>query len=183
MITKPCKVCGVEFEAFHPAQKKCAEHRVSMNSKRSIRAANPKTTLSQGDFAAFLNTFAAQMAQQSADSKQVMAELMTTMVQKLREPTEEELRLRQKEQDELEKRKAIRRAEVQAEYTAKAAREAACSHKKENGKPSVSGQIMTGDGLYHPICQRCGKQFTPFAPTPDVLNGATTWSFGTPAQQ
>lgn len=36
-----------------------------------------------------------------------------------------------------------------------------CSHQKENGKPSVGGQIHS-DGLYHPFCLRCQKPFEPF---------------------
>jgi hypothetical protein len=38
---------------------------------------------------------------------------------------------------------------------------ASCSHTKENGKPSIGGQVHS-DGLYHPICLRCQKPFPTF---------------------
>lgn len=58
-------------------------------------------------------------------------------------------------------------AEIKAEEEGRAALQAMCGHKKENGHSAINGQIHS-DGLYHPICIHCFKAFEPIKPTPDM---------------
>lgn len=59
-------------------------------------------------------------------------------------------------------------AMIKEQEAMKAARQAACTHVKENGKTAMAGQIHN-DGLVHLFCQRCFWEQKPFAPTHEHL--------------
>jgi hypothetical protein len=63
-------------------------------------------------------------------------------------------------------RQAVELAKLEEEQQQK--RWAACSHTKPDGRRAIGGQVHS-DGLIHPICLICNKQFTPVSPTPDQL--------------
>ena len=51
------------------------------------------------------------------------------------------------------------------------ARQAACGHVKENGRSAIGGQVHN-DRLFHPVCFRCFKEFTPYQPSGEnIQNG------------
>lgn len=85
------------------------------------------------------------------------------IVRAAREPSEEE-KAKQKKEKELQDRRrkeAIILAKEEEEAVRK--RQANCSHLKESGKTAVMGQVHS-DGLYHPLCIKCQKEFTPVEP-------------------
>jgi len=43
-----------------------------------------------------------------------------------------------------------------------------CSHRKEDGRTRIMGQIHS-DGMYHGICLWCNKEFKPVAPPRELL--------------
>ena len=45
-----------------------------------------------------------------------------------------------------------------------------CDHKKENGRPAIGGQIHS-DGLVHPLCLHCFKEFPPYKPGQEMIAG------------
>jgi hypothetical protein len=110
----------------------------------------------------------AQAAALMSFSFEQLKELVEGAVMAARKPTPEE-------EEKLEQEKK-RRAALQEEMikVAKAAEEGrdrlqrVCPHRKQNGDSRVVGQIHS-DGLIHPICQWCQKQFQPYPPTKDML--------------
>lgn len=93
-----------------------------------------------------------------------------------REPNELEKRRMERElaKDEEEAKRAaalreemVRIAAIEIEGREKFQNET-CRHRKERGESAVMGQIHS-DGLYHPLCLRCGKMFDPIAPPREFL--------------
>ena len=62
---------------------------------------------------------------------------------------------------------AIRQAQCGAEYGRPG------SHTKENGRSAINGQVHN-DGLYHPVCFRCFKEFTPQRPGHEQISTSVT---------
>lgn len=48
--------------------------------------------------------------------------------------------------------------------------QARCGHRKGDGQSTVYGQIHS-DGKIHPICVRCQKLFTAYAPPQELISG------------
>lgn len=85
------------------------------------------------------------------------------IIAELRKPSPEE-------QEKIDKEKAFKKRAMEQrveiarqEMAAKAERENRCNHKKEKGESAVFGQKHS-DGMVHPICVRCQKQFEPYKP-------------------
>lgn len=57
---------------------------------------------------------------------------------------------------------------VAAQIAATALRQANCSHKMPRGENAISGQ-QHSDGLVHPLCVICQKEFTPYKPAGDQM--------------
>lgn len=89
------------------------------------------------------------------------------IVRAVKEPTEEEKQKRQKEEELRDRRRKEAILLAKEEEEAIKRRQANCSHTKENGKPSIAGQVHS-DGLVHPICLRCQKEFKPHPPAEAV---------------
>lgn len=104
------------------------------------------------------------------DLMAMMKGMMTEVVAAMKAPTKEE----QKKLDE----EAVKRQEFLAACLAegkqaaknKALNEARCGHVKPDGSTAYHGQIHS-DGLIHPICIRCQKLRTPYAPPAELIAG------------
>lgn len=97
-----------------------------------------------------------------------IASAVRTAIEESRKPTPEELAKKLKEEEDANRRMQEMLTVARAEEEAKKQAWANCKHVKEDGRPSVSGQVHS-DGKIHPICLRCQFEFTPYAPTSDML--------------
>lgn len=100
----------------------------------------------------------------AAPSGDALSQLVQLMLAK-------EAKTIQKEQDDDARREEARQdmLRIAKEQEAqKLARQANCRHVKENGRSAINGQVHN-DGLYHPICHHCFKEFTPVPPTGEKL--------------
>lgn len=55
------------------------------------------------------------------------------------------------------------------------AAQAKCPHRKNNGDPQAGSAIhhppMNSDGMVHPLCVECGKEFEPYRPSMMEMSG------------
>lgn len=86
-----------------------------------------------------------------------------TLVEELRKPDPETAAKQEAERKRLREAREHAVQVAIAEEQSKKAKQDACGHVKENGKSTVSGQKHS-DGLVHPVCLRCQKEFTPYRP-------------------
>lgn len=97
-----------------------------------------------------------------------LAEALKGFAQELKAPTPKQLA----EEQEEARKKAIRMKQMielaTVEINAKKQRQASCGHVKQDGSTLFQGQIHS-DGLYHPLCMRCGKEGKPQAPPRELL--------------
>lgn len=100
--------------------------------------------------------------------QEVLSKAIEAAVKAAKEPDEATKARIAKEAEEAEKRQAQMIELAKAEEESRKVKWANCSHKKENGKPCVGGQIHS-DGLVHLFCLRCQYPFPPFKPTQDML--------------
>lgn len=99
-----------------------------------------------------------ELASQIKKSEDPMSKLVELMLSR-------EAKTIQKEMDVEARAKAAREDMLRITREAlaqKTAHQNACSHTKENGRSAVNGQVHN-DGLYHPLCLRCMKEFPPQA--------------------
>lgn len=100
-----------------------------------------------------------------------MLEMMKEFAKELRKPTELE---QQKLDEEKARKEALVKASVERatrEQRMKDADQSACSHMKPHpysGKTRIVAPLHS-DGLHHPICLFCRKEFKPFAPGADTI--------------
>lgn len=92
------------------------------------------------------------------------------LVKALREP-DDETKAKRKAEKEFNERRTKEMIELaRIEMEQKQLLQSNCSHRKQNGQSTIGGQVHS-DGLYHPICTRCGYQPEPSAPPTGTLVG------------
>ena len=106
--------------------------------------------------------------------QQVMQSMSTTFMDGIREmkkPDEATAEKFRKQKEREERAAKSMRAAAMLEMENKKKVQDNCPHLKENNKSTLVGQVHS-DGLIHPICQRCQKEFKPYAPeAQDVAGG------------
>lgn len=90
--------------------------------------------------------------------------ILEAIVKAAKEPSAEEKEKREKEEAMRKRALEENMKIVKEEMELRRRTQELCGHKKENGKSCVGGQIHS-DGLIHPLCLRCGKEFTPVKPS------------------
>lgn len=93
------------------------------------------------------------------DDKESLAALVRLMLA----DRQEALLEKQQTKARREEARAQMRAEVERARQEKEWHQNNCTHTHDNGKTAKCGQIHN-DGLYHPICVKCLKEFTPIRP-------------------
>ena len=78
-------------------------------------------------------------------------------IRELKKPDPREAAKKEEEDRRAEKRHMDAVEQAKADEARVAARQANCSHKKENGKWSAGGQVMSGTNMATVLCLRCGK--------------------------
>lgn len=147
---------------YRPAQKVYRPVEAAMNEPKPAATDGGMITLTFEQLQTLLKA-------QSADQ----AEAMKQFGIELRKPTPEEAEKLADAKVRAARARAERIADIEAEAAGKAAGQAACEsngHKKENGRSAIGGQIHN-DGLFHPFCIRCFKEFTPTKPHSDMISG------------
>lgn len=172
--TVPCATCDAPFErrnyGFKP--KNCPACRPGR------KPAAKAESLSLGGMTA--DQLQAILTALSAQNRDMVMEF----AEKLRQPDEETLERKETEKAHREAARQARLREVKIEEEAKANRVAACAanqHRKENGYTAISGQPITGTGMFQPMCLRCGYLFPLVSATSELAEGVTarsTWKFG-----
>lgn len=109
--------------------------------------------------------------QQNNFSPAQMLELMAKFAAELKKPTpEEQAKI---DADKANKQRILEAsiAEAQRDEQKKQHDQLMCSHMKPHpyvGKTRIVAPLH-GDGLHHPKCLFCHKEFKPFAPGPDTI--------------
>jgi hypothetical protein len=94
---------------------------------------------------------------------QQLQDLIRGAVQEAKRPDAETEERLAAEKMRRERAKAEMVLAVQAEQDNRRRAQQTCQHQKERGESAVGGQINS-DGLIHPICLRCQKEFSPYSP-------------------
>ncbi len=95
-------------------------------------------------------------------------ELMLAMVTEMRKPDQETLDKKERERIRLQRQREDMIKVANMEMAAVKANQAACSHRKENGRTLFHGQVHS-DGFYHGICLRCQFLLPPSRPSPEMM--------------
>ncbi len=103
-------------------------------------------------------------------SVETVEAMMTRLITEMRKPDQETLDKKERERIRLERQKEDMIKVANMEIAATRANQAACSHKKENGRTLFHGQEHS-DGMVHPICLRCQFLMPPYRVTADLATG------------
>ncbi len=95
-------------------------------------------------------------------------ELMRAMVTEMRKPDQATLDKMEQDRLRLERQKEDMIKVANMEIAAIKANQAACSHRKENGRTLFHGQVHS-DGMYHGICLRCQFLLPPSRPSAELM--------------
>lgn len=109
-------------------------------------------------------------AQQNINMPQ-MLELMKQFAAELKKPSAEEQAKIDAEKANLLRRQQASIANSQREKQQRDVEQSMCSHMK-SGVYSGQTRIVAplhNDGLHHPLCLGCNKEFKPFAPSPETI--------------
>lgn len=109
-----------------------------------------------------------EQIEKKSKAEALTREDLLAAIRELKAPSAKELA---KEEEEQQREAARRKQMIELateEMKAKVNRQRACGHVKQNGDTLFQGQIHS-DGLYHPICMRCGKEGTPQEPPKELL--------------
>jgi len=112
-------------------------------------------------------------------TKEDLQEILLAVVKAGKQPTEEEAEKLKEAKARAEKNKADFVKMVEQEQQAKAARQASCGHRKENGRFSTGGQVIGGRFALL-LCSHCQKPwYKVFSPeTMAQLNSGDLVLFG-----
>ena len=97
-----------------------------------------------------------------------IATAVSSAIMESRKPTDAEMAKLAKEEADTKRRMEEMLIVAKAEEESKRLQWANCNHKKEDGRPSIGGQIHS-DGLVHPLCLHCQFEFPPYKPTQEML--------------
>lgn len=116
------------------------------------------------------------------DLQAAITAAVVTAVQEMKKPSEEEAQAAAEKKARLLANQKASADEQMERKRQEDANQLACGHMKAppySDQHTLNGQIH-GDGLFHPICRHCGKEFDPFPPGKDTLPfdatlGADEW--------
>lgn len=174
-----CNACGKAFDTDTRGQLYCDTTCEAMGPSAegldgAAEAAEETVTLTKAQYQQLIE---AKAANPNMTAEQMMS-FITTVVTELRKPDPETAERMALEKMKKKEAREVRIREIEAEQNARKARQEACTHKTEKGRSVISGQVHA-DGLHHPICQRCGREFQPRPPIGELGTTAlTTWNFG-----
>jgi hypothetical protein len=98
-------------------------------------------------------------------------EVLKQFAAELKKPSEEQQKKLEEEKANLIRRQQASMAQAKREEEQKARDQASCSHMKPHpytGKTRIVAPLHN-DGLHHPRCLFCHKEFKPFAPSPETI--------------
>ena len=103
-----------------------------------------------------------------------LKEMMVAMIAEMKKPDQATLDKEERERIIREKQREDMIRVANMEIAATKANQAACSHRKENGRTLFHGQEHS-DGMVHPICLRCQYLMPPYRLGADL---ATQFNIG-----
>ncbi len=166
-----CQMCAYNYPEGKDGPRRMDNRTAKRKAKREAEA---PTGLTQEQVLAMIaQVVSRQPTPVIVESTPQVAPVMTmeqvlAMIRELKAPDPEEA---EKKADQ-KKREAEARKQMlevaQVEEQQKALRESNCDHKKQNGRTAIFGQAHS-DGMYHPVCLHCFKEFTPVPLTRDQM--------------
>lgn len=130
--------------------------------------AEPAPTITKEQILAILREEAGATAAPVVQGDAELKQLVQLMLNK-------EAKTLQKEEADAARKAAAREDMIRVVTETEAQKKAiqdACernNHSKENGRSAISGQVHN-DGKFHPLCQRCMKEFPPRSPQREELH-------------
>lgn len=142
-----CPKCAVKFPEGPPAKAKRKE--------RTVAAPAPAPAPAGITFEQMMELLRAQSTQGGITTEQLIQ-----FAEALKKPSlEEQARMDADRERQIQNRKQNAEA-ARVEIEQKALHQSRCNHKMERGENAVFGQAHS-DGMFHPICVRCLKEFPP----------------------
>jgi hypothetical protein len=106
-------------------------------------------------------------------TQQQLQEIIVNAIREGKKPDEETAAKMAEEKARKEANRVAMLELAKTEIEGKLNREARCSHTRpEDGKRMIGGQVHS-DGMIHPLCLRCGKEFAAYPAPKDLFSGAT----------
>lgn len=105
------------------------------------------------------------------DVLRIVKESTVAMAQEMKKPTPEQQAKIDEEKERQKKRVEASIAEANREKQRRDMEQMSCSHMKPHpyqGKTRIVAPLH-GDGLHHPLCLFCRKEFKPFAPSNETI--------------